>query len=68
MDEESIKNEIRTLEECLRHLKNARTELLKAGQLIQSVWGIDVSKAIEVIDEAINKCNFRLTLNKNLGG
>ncbi len=66
MGEESIKNEIRALEECLQHLRNARSELMEARQLIQSVWGIDVSRAIEVIDEAINKCSFRLTLNKNL--
>jgi len=66
MGEESIKNEIRALEECLQHLRNARSELMEAGQLIQSVWGIDVSEALKLVNEAINRCSFRLVINKNL--
>lgn len=59
-------DEAQRLKECLRHLESARSELLKAERLIQPTWGIDVREAVEVINEAINKCNFRLTFIKVL--
>ena len=39
MGEVGVKSEIQVLEECLQHLRNARSELLRAERLIQPTWG-----------------------------
>jgi len=57
------REEVMVLERCLRHLRRARSELLDAGSLY---WDDAISEAVRLVDEAINRCNFRLTLSKNL--